>query len=482
MKFYLTAAIPYVNAKPHIGHALEFVQGDALARYHRAAGDEVRYITGADENSLKIVRAAEKEGMTPQQLSDSYALKFQEFLKQFEISIDAFQRSSAPDHALVAQEMWKKCNEAGDVYKKSYKGLYCVSCEAFYTAEELKDGSCAYHPGKPIETVEEENYFFRLSKYQDELIRLIESDTYCITPQARKSEVLGFIKNGLEDFSISRSVGRARGWGVPVPGDDSQIMYVWFDALNVYRTASAGMWPARLHIIGKDILRFHAVYWPAMLLSSKTPLPKELFVHGFITANGQKMSKSLGNVIDPVTFAEKVGVDPLRYYLLREIPGDDDGDFSEEKFKVRYNADLANGLGNFASRVLTLSEKLNPWGLSTGSHALSADSTHAINEVRKAVAEALTEKKFHDALAHVWRLVTYGDKMVNATKPWELQDGDSKKREILGELLLLLAEIAKQVAPFMPGVAQKIDECMVREGDSMVTVRKPQAPLFPRLP
>lgn len=481
MKFYLTAAIPYVNAKPHMGHALEFVQGDALARYHRAAGDEVRYITGADENSLKIVQAAEKEGMTSQQLSDTYALKFQEFLTQFEISIDAFQRSSAPDHFAVAQEMWKKCDEAGDVYKKSYKGLYCVSCEAFYTADEIKDGSCVYHPGKPIETIEEENYFFRLSKYQDELIRLIESDTYRITPQARKSEVLGFIKNGLEDFSISRSVKRARGWGVPVPGDDTQIMYVWFDALNVYRTASAGMWPARMHIIGKDILRFHAVYWPAMLLSSKTPLPKELFVHGFITANGQKMSKSLGNVIDPVAFAEKVGVDPLRYYLLREIPADDDGDFSEEKFKVRYNADLANGLGNFASRVLTLSEKLNPWSLSADYRLLSADSTHAIGEVRKAVADAMAEKKFHDALAHVWRLVTYGDKMVNATKPWELKDEDAKKREVLGELLVLLAEIAHQVEPFMPAIAAKIGDCLVREGEMIVGAHKPGSPLFPRL-
>lgn len=479
MRFYLTAAIPYVNAKPHMGHALEFVQGDVLARYHRAAGDDVRYITGADENSLKIVQAAEKEGMTPKELSDTYAAQFQSFLKQFGISIDAFARSSAPEHFAVAQEMWKRCDEAGDIYKKSYTGLYCVSCEAFYTADEIKDGSCMYHPGKPLETVQEENYFFRLSKYQNELIRLIESDEYKIVPQARKNEVLGFIKNGLEDFSVSRSVKRARGWGVPVPGDDTQIMYVWFDALNVYRTAAAGMWPAQLHIIGKDILRFHAVYWPAMLLSSQTSLPKELFVHGFITANGQKMSKSLGNVVDPVAFADKVGVDPLRYYLLREIPSDDDGDFSEEKFKIRYNADLANGLGNFASRVLTLSEKLNPWNLVTTS--ASKDVAHAISEVRKAVSDAVAERKFHDALANIWRLVSFGDKMVNATKPWELKDEDPKKREVLSELLVLLNEIATQVAPFMPSVADKLRECITIEGDAIVAVRKPTAGLFPRI-
>jgi methionyl-tRNA synthetase len=287
-------------------------------------------------------------------------------------------------------------------------------------------------------------------------------------------------------------------------------MYVWFDALNVYRTASYNQatssqltanssvltptpassklpapsfsyWPANLHIIGKDILRFHAVYWPAMLLSSKIVLPKELFVHGFITANGQKMSKSLGNVVDPVEFANKVGVDALRYYLLREIPSDDDGDFSEEKFKARYNADLANGLGNFASRVLTLSEKLNPWSLFTDYSLLSTDIKHAIAEVRKSVDLAMNERRFHDALAHVWRLVSFGDKMVNATKPWELKDEDSKKREVLSELLVLLNEISIQIKPFMPEIAQKLSDCIIKDGDKIVSVHKPTAGLFPRI-
>ncbi len=505
MRFYLTAAIPYVNAKPHMGHALEFVQADAIARYHRQKGDEVRYITGADENSLKIVQAAEKENMTPQQLSDLYAGKFQEFLKLFEISIDAFARSSSPEHATVAQELWEKCNAAGDIYKKSYKGLYCVSCEAFYTPEELSPtGECLYHPGKPVEEVEEENYFFKLSRYQEQLYNIIDSDEYKIVPQARKNEVLGFIKNGLQDFSISRSVKRARGWGVPVPGDESQIMYVWFDALNVYRTAavsrpsditrstlnsSQSWWPARLHVIGKDILRFHAVYWPAMLLSAKVALPKELFVHGFITANGQKMSKSLGNVVDPVEFAQTKGVEALRYYLLREIPSDDDGDFSEEKFKARYNADLANGLGNFASRVLTLSEKLNPWNLpklpsfTPGQKVLitEQDLGHAIHEVRAEVAKAIDERRLHDALAHIWRLVTYGDKLVNATKPWALKDEDPEKREYLGQLLQLLIEIARLAEPFLPATAEVLRSCIDMKGEAIVAVRKPSKPLFLRL-
>lgn len=494
MKFYLTAAIPYVNAKPHMGHALEFVQGDVLARYHRLRGNEVRYITGADENSLKIVQAAEKEGLTPQQLSDVYAGKFQEFLTQFNISIDAFARSSSPEHAQVAQELWKRCDAAGDIYKKSYKGLYCVSCEAFYTTEELgANNECRYHPGKPVEEVEEENYFFKLSKYQDQLTRIIENDEYTITPLARKNEVLGFIKQGLEDFSISRSVKRARGWGVPVPGDQSQIMYVWFDALNVYRSAAlvttkpgevgTSWWPARLHIIGKDILRFHAVYWPAMLLSGQVDLPKELFVHGFITANGQKMSKSLGNVIDPVEFAQKYGVDALRYYLLREIPADDDGDFSEEKFKLRYNADLANGLGNFASRVLTLSEKLNPWTLSSvgAGSSVGKDVENALRETAQEIEKHIADRKLHEAVAQIWRLVSFGDKMVNATKPWELKDDDPKKRETLGQLLLLLRGITVELNPFLPATTQALQACITEADGVISAVQKPEKPLFLRL-
>ena len=480
MKFYLTAAIPYVNAKPHIGHALEFVQGDVIARAHRERGDETYYITGADENSLKNVQAAEKEGVTTQALCDRNAQAFIELGNLYNISLDAFQRSSAPDHFSSAQELWKLCEAAGDIYKKKYKGLYCVGCEAFYTPDELNDhGECFEHPGRKLDEIEEENYFFKLSKYQDELRKLIENDEFLITPAHKKNEALGFIKQGLQDFSISRSKERARGWGVPVPGDPDQIMYVWFDALNVYRSAAPAWWPAKLHIIGKGIIRFHAVYWPAILLSAKIALPKELFVHGYITINGQKMSKTVGNVVDPVELIKKYGIDPVRYYLLREIPSTDDGDFSEEKFRLRYNADLANGLGNFASRVLTLAEKMNPWSLDV-SHA-SLDVAHAIREVRDEAAKALDERRLHDALAHLWRLVSFGDKFVNATKPWELDDADPKKRLFLADLLILLDTLSVLLRPYLPDTAAAIAKCITKNGSLLTNTAKPGAPLFSRL-
>jgi methionyl-tRNA synthetase len=486
MKFYLTAAIPYVNAKPHIGHALEFVQGDVIARTHRQRGDETWYITGADENSLKNVQAAEKAGITTQALCDQNAQAFIELGTLYNISFDNFQRSSAPDHFASSQDLWQRCAAAGDIYKKKYKGLYCVGCEAFYTSDELSEqGECFEHPGRKLDEIEEENYFFKLSRYQDALLKLIESDEFLVTPAHKKNEALGFIKQGLQDFSISRSKERARGWGVPVPGDPDQIMYVWFDALNVYRSAAPAWWPAKLHIIGKGIIRFHAVYWPAILLSAKIDLPKELFVHGYITINGQKMSKTLGNVIDPVDLVKKYGVDPVRYYLLREIPSTDDGDFSEEKFRLRYNADLANGLGNFASRVLTLAEKLGVWNLPVGSagqpSSLAKDVDHALREVRTEVARAVDERRLHDALMHVWRLVSFGDKMVNAEKPWEMKDDDPKKKEVLTHLLILLHELKNLITPFMPSVAAQIASCLTEEGGVITAVRKPSAPLFPRI-
>ncbi len=485
MKFYLTAAIPYVNAKPHIGYAMELVQGDVIARYHRQKGDDVFYLFGADENSLKNVQAAEKEGISVQAFCDRNSQAFLELGKTYDISADAFQRTSSPQHFASSQELWKLCEAAGDIYKKKYKGLYCVGCEAFYTRDELNEhGECFEHPGKKVEEIEEENYFFKLSKYQDQLLKLIDSDEYKIVPAHKKNEALGFIKQGLEDFSISRSKERARGWGVPVPGDPDQIMYVWFDALNVYRSGSQGYWPAKLHIIGKGIIRFHAVYWPGMLLSAKLPLPKELFVHGYVTVGGQKMSKTLGNTIDPIELVQKYGVDAVRYYLLREIPSDDDGDFTEEKFKLRYNADLANGLGNFASRVLTLAEKLNPWVIpitNNLSPITSLDIDHAIREVRAEVAKAIEERRLHDALAHIWRLVSFGDKMVGVTKPWELKDEDPKKREVLGELLLLLHEITKLIEPFIPETAKHLSQSIEVTDSTITNVQKPAKPLFLRL-
>lgn len=474
-KKYITASIPYVNAKPHIGHALEFVQGDVLARHYKQKGDDVYYISGADENSLKVVQAAEKADISVQEFADKNAVHFENLIKEYNISINKFQRSSSREHHASSQELWKRCEAAGDIYKKKYKGLYCVGCETFYKKEELNEnGECLNHLGKPVQEVEEENYFFALSKYQDKLKQLIESDQYLVRPHFKKNEVLSFIEQGLEDFSISRSKERARDWGVLVPGDETQIMYVWFDALNVYRSAAPDYWPADLHIIGKDIIRFHAIYWPAILLSAELELPKELFVHGFITIDGQKMSKSIGNVVDPFELVQKYGIDPVRYYLLREIPADNDGDFSEEKFIGRYNADLANGLGNFVSRVATLAD-----GQAFKVTEIEDSFTEKIISVEKRVKEYLEEKKFHDALAILWELISFGDSYLNEKEPWKVTD-EKEKKKLLNNLLSIIVKVQELIAPFLPETAKKI-RALLDEESGVVTPQKPESSLFPRL-
>src|SRR3989338_3769230 len=342
-KFYITAAIPYVNARPHIGHAQEFTQTDAIARYHRRKGEEVLMLSGSDENALKNVQAAQNAGVPVQQFVDEISKIFLDLAEKLGITFDVFQKGSDKKHYKSSQKLWELCEKAGDIYKKSYEGLYCVGCEAFYTEDELNpDSECFEHPGRKLEKVSEENYFFRLSKYQDKLIAIIEKDELKIIPQTRKNEVLAFLKEPLQDISISRTNERAKNWGVPVPRDETQRIYVWFDALNIYQSGVGfGLdeetykkwWPADVHVIGKGIIRFHAVYWPAFLLSAGLPLPKTIFVHGYITVGGQKMSKTLGNVVDPFQLIEKYGAEALRYYLLREIPPTEDGDFTRQEFE-----------------------------------------------------------------------------------------------------------------------------------------------------
>lgn len=471
-KFYLTAAIPYVNARPHLGHALEFIEGDAIARHKRRQGFEVRYISGADENSLKNVQAAEKEGITPRELCDRNCKAFTDLAEALHIGFDEFFRSSSQAHIKSSQELWRRCDESGDIYRKKYRGLYCVGCELFYTRDELDEkGECFEHPGRPLEEVEEENYFFRLSKYQRELEHLLESEEYAVVPETRKNEALSFVRRGLEDFSISRSVERAHGWGVPVPDDPTQIMYVWFDALNVYRSSSPDWWPADLHVIGKGILRFHAVYWPAILLSARLPLPKKLFVHGYVTAGGQKMSKTLGNVVDPLALVEKYGADAVRYYFLREIPPYEDGDYTEERFKERYNADLANGIGNFAARVTTLAA-----GVGSLPTTLQApdEVVLEIKRARERVEGAMRDFKFHEALAAVLALVSYGDSYVNTHKPWETKDG-----EVIFALVAVLEDVAELLAPFLPKAAETILSALERTSNGIAV--KKVSNLFPRL-
>ncbi len=471
-KYYITAAIPYVNAKPHIGHALEFVQVDAIARYQKLLGSEVLSLSGGDENALKNVQAAETAGKPVQEFVDKNTQSFLELTKNLNCQFDIWQKGSDQKHHFPSsQKLWKLCEEAGDIYKKKYEGLYCVGCETFYSPDELdENGECYEHPGKPLQKVSEENYFFKLSKYQNQLIQLIESDTLRIIPQTRKNEVLSFLKQPLQDISISRSNERAKNWGVPVPGDVDQRIYVWFDALNIYQSGVGfgwneekynKWWPADLHVIGKGIIRFHAVYWPAFLLSAKLPLPGGLFVHGYFTVNGQKMSKTLGNVIDPNELIKKYGADALRYYFLAKFNPFTDGDFSEEKFKEVYNADLANGLGNLVSRVAKLCEKA---GLGNVGQREEFDKT---------VETGIAAYRFDVALQGIWDHIRLVDSVVSKDEPWNITDDAALKEKTYNYSSGIL-NIAYQLQPFLPETANKIKK------QFSATNIKPEVALFPR--
>lgn len=484
-KFYITTTIPYVNAAPHIGHAQEFAEADAYARYRKARGDEVYFLSGSDENAIKNVEAAEKAGIPVGELVAKNSEAFKNLLSALGASNDQFIRTTEERHVKGVQALWRAAKKE-DIYKKTYRGLYCVGCELFYAREELNEkGECGEHPGKPLEEVEEENYFFRLSAYADQLQKLIKSDELKIVPMFRKNEVVSFIERGLEDFSISRPVSRSKGWGIRVPEDQSQTVYVWYDALANYITALGypdaeaplykEFWsdnPNRLHILGKGVSRFHAIYWPAMLLSAGLPLPTVEFIHGYVTVEGQKMSKTIGNVTNPADVIRQYGAEAVRYYLLREIPAYEDGDFSARRFEERYSADLANGLGNFASRVLALGEKYGEMRL-----PLTVDPAleKKIQEARGVVERAMDEFKFHEAVGAIWELIAFGDGYVNEKKPWL---GNSDK-EAVPSLVVLLDNIAGLLAPFLPGTAERITSC-IRWSDSVLKVTRGEM-LFPRL-
>ncbi|MEK7115166.1 MAG: methionine--tRNA ligase [Patescibacteria group bacterium] len=463
-KFYQTTSIAYVNGAPHLGFALELIQADAVARWHRQKGDEVFFLTGTDEHGAKIVRAAEEAGIMVKDFIDQNAEKFRALKEILNLSWDDFIRTSDQEkHWPNVVELWKKLEQAGDIYKKNYKGLYCVGHEAFVTEKDLINGVCRDHNKKP-EIIEEENYFFRLIKYGAQIKALIESNQIRIIPETRAHEIISFIDRGLEDISFSRPRKDLQ-WGISVPGDDSQTIYVWADALANYLypiRQRADLWPADIHFIGKDILRFHALFWPAMLLSANLPLPRSIFVHGHITVEGQKMSKTLGNVIDPVELVKKYGVDAARYYLLREITPTDDGDFSYKKFEERYNGDLANGLGNFAARALTLAEKEN---VNFSENKIDETIINQINKTKRIIDEKMEEYKFHEALAALWELISFGDRYLNEKKPWSLESapaegearqGQQDKEKIISDCIFILKNIAELLTPFLPETSEKI--------------------------
>jgi methionyl-tRNA synthetase len=470
-KFYISTALPYVNAKPHVGFALELIQADVLARYKRSLGYDVFFLSGTDENGLKITSAAEKAKLSVREFADKNSESFRGLKKALNVSLDDFIRTTENRHVKAVERFWHLCQK--DIYKKKYKGLYCVECEQFLKEKDLVNGLCPEHKIKP-ELVEEENYFFKLSRHEDQLRSLIESDDYKIIPESRKNEALAFINQGLEDVCISRSTKRAHGWGIDVPGDKSQKFWCWWDAVINYVSALdyaqdsekfKDFWLEnnnKIHCIGKGILTFHALYWPAALLSAGLALPNTLFVHGYITSQGQKMSKSLGNVVSPYELVEKYGTDPVRYFFLREIPPSKDGDFTYEKFEERYSADLAKGLGNLLARVLTLAKNIEPRFDNKG-------LGEEIQKAKRSRNELLDDFKFNEALAVIWELVAFCDKYIEKEKPWEERDNAKK---VIGNCLFALKEIAELLEPFLPYTSKKIVE--------QLETQKSEA-LFPRI-
>jgi len=462
-KFYVTTAIPYVNARPHIGFAMEIIQADCLARYHKLRGDEVFFLTGTDEHGSKLYETAKEKGMTAQELADENAEHYKDLKDKLNTKYDGFVRTTDEAHKKGAQKMWKKLSEAGDIYKDTYEGLYCVGCEAYILEKELVEGKCPHHNKEP-EKLEEENYFFKLSKYSDQIKQAIETDELRIVPESRKHEILNVLKDGLKDVSFSRPKSNLP-WGVDVPDDPDQVMYVWCDALSNYITAIGyeeetdqfkRFWPADVHVIGKDILRFHAAIWIGMLIASGLAIPKSILVHGFITSEGKKMSKTLGNVVDPDDYASKYGIDAVRYYLLKEIPTTDDGDFSKERFRSVYESDLANNVGNLVSRVIAMTGKYFDSRVPESEKNNNLIKTR-VDEEWKHYEGALKELDMKRALEGVASLADFANKYVEDTKPWVLAKEDPDRlKDVMYDLLEIIRHLGLMLTPYIPEAAGKI--------------------------
>jgi methionyl-tRNA synthetase len=451
----ITATIPYVNARPHIGFALELVQPDTLARWHRQKGDDVKFLTGTDENAIKNVLVAKEQGLTPRELCNQNAGSFRTLLRALQISNDTFIRTSSETHHRGARKFWKAC--ARDIVKRSYSGKYCVGCEDFYLEKDLQDGKCPTHLTQATD-IHEENYFFQLSRYQTVVENAIASSDYAITPITRRNEALSFAQKGLHDFSNSRSIERSEAWGVRVPGDDSQTLYVWFDALTNYLNGIGyakgadtftSFWQDAdriIHVIGKDVLKFHALYWPAMLSSAGLRHPTDLHVHGFLTVDGQKISKSLGNAVDPVPVIEQYGPDALRYYLLRHVSPTGDSDFSHSRFAEIYQNDLANGLGNLVSRLEALAVKV-------GLRQVHRDRLDPVP------LPDLEDRRFNVAIETQWNVVRHINRDIESKRPWEYL-ASNRREELVGLLepwILQLLQFARNITSFLPATSAEIE-------------------------
>ncbi|HHZ08438.1 MAG TPA: methionine--tRNA ligase [Rhizobiales bacterium] len=476
-KFYITTAISYPNGRPHIGHAYEMIATDALARFQRLDGRDVFFLTGTDEHGIKMLQTARKEGLTARELADRNSAEFRRMARALNISNDDFIRTTEPRHYAASQAIWRAMAANGDIYKGGYAGWYSVRDEAYYGEEEteVRADGVRYGPqGTPVEWVEEESYFFRLSAYGGRLLQLYEEQPDFIAPPERRNEVISFVKSGLKDLSVSRTTFD---WGVPVPGDEKHVMYVWVDALTNYITGAGypdenserwDYWPADVHIIGKDIVRFHAIYWPAFLMSAGVPVPRRVFGHGFVFNRGEKMSKSVGNVIDPFALAEHYGLDQLRYFLLREIPFGQDGNYSHEAIVNRTNADLANDLGNLAQRSLSMIARNSGGKVPARGTLLEADraildqADAALQTARKAMAE----QGIHLALAAIFSVVAEANRYFAGQEPWALKKTDPARMETV---LWTTAETVRRVAilcqPYMPGSAAKLLDLLAVAAD-----------------
>jgi methionyl-tRNA synthetase len=474
-KFYVATAIPYVNGSPHIGHVCDAIESDVIARYHRLLGDETFYLAGVDKNGQKNYQSAQKEGLDTKVFVDRNSKEFLDLYKRLGSSFDQFiETTDNKLHNPGVIKFWNKLVESGDIYKDKYDGMYCVGHEAFLTESDLVNGKCPDHPNKPLERLSEENYLFRFSKYVPKVMEKIESGELNIIPGFRKTEMLNLLRNNEGDVSFSRPFERVP-WGIKVPGDETQVIYVWADALVNYLTGIGygrdereftKWWPTDVNVLGKDILRFHAGLWPAMLMSAELSLPKTVFVHGFVNLGGAKLSKTTGNIVNPLGMINKFGADALRYFLLSEGPPTQDIDFTNDRFEEKYNSDLANGLGNLVSRVANLAE-MSSLKLPTKSNKPLLDSQYR---------RAMEEFRFNDALTYIWNKITATDKLLTQHKPWEhLEDGSEEAKEIIKIAALQIREVGELILPFLPATANKV--ITIFEGPEVFRAE----PLFPRI-